>query len=150
LSTADPTKAEEMDALLNKAVEFHGHLGPFLVLGLRMGIAGLKELKLKGGERKLRVTAKLRYSIPYSCTIDGLQIATKCTIGNKRLKILDHSGIEVKFKLEGGKQITVAVNSDFFDILKEKLSSERFPCEKVRKLAQLVASTSEMELFTVS
>jgi formylmethanofuran dehydrogenase subunit E len=149
LSPADLTNADGMDVLIKRASEFHGHLGPFLVLGLRMGLAGLRELNLKGGVRKLRVIAKLPYSIPYSCTVDGLQIATKCTVGNKRLNIVDIFGIEAKFKLESGEHITVIVNSDFFNMLKGKLPSESVPNEKVRKLAQLVAYTSEDELFTI-
>lgn len=149
MSTTDLTKAEELDALLKKAVEFHGHLGPFLVLGLRMGLVGLRELNVKGGERKLQVTAKLPYSIPFSCTVDGLQIATKCTVGNKRLKIIDIFGIEAHFELESGEHVTVAVNSDIFEMLKRKLPSESVPSEEVQELAQLVAFTPELDLFTV-
>jgi len=145
-----PRKAKEKDFLLKRAGEFHGHLGPFLVLGLRIGLAGLRELNSKSGERKLEVTVKLPYSIPFSCTVDGLQIATKCTIGNKRLRIIDHSGIEAKFELESGEQVTLAVNTDFLETLKGQLPSENLPNEVVRKLAQAVASTAETELFTVS
>jgi formylmethanofuran dehydrogenase subunit E len=139
-----------MDTLLKRAVDFHGHLGPFLVLGLRIGLAGLQEMKLKGGERKLRVTVKLPYSIPFSCAIDGLQIATKCTIGNRRLRIINNSGIEAIFELEGEKEVIVAVNSAFFDRLQKKLPSESGPGEKVRELAHFIASTPEVELLTVS
>ena len=148
--TSSPVKAKELDVLLKRAVEFHGHLGPFLVLGLRMGLAGLRELNAKKGEKKLRVTAKLKYSIPFSCAVDGLQIATKCTMGNKKLRLRNHSGIAAKFELEGGEQVTVTVNSALFDTLKGELPSESFPSEEVRELAQLVASTPEEELFTIS
>jgi formylmethanofuran dehydrogenase subunit E len=149
LSTADLTKKEEIDLLIERAIEFHGHLGPFLVLGLRIGLAGLKELDVKAGERKLQVTAKLPHSIPFSCTVDGLQIATKCTVGNKRLKIVDIFGIEALFELENGEHVTVAVNSDFFEMLKRKLPSESVPSEDAQELAQLVASAPEMDLYTV-
>lgn len=150
MSIASPAKGEELDILLERAMEFHGHLGPFLVLGLRMGLAGLRELNINRGEKKLRVTAKLNYSIPFSCTVDGLQIATKCTIGNKKLKIRNHSGIVAKFELEDGKQITLQVNFVFFDRLKKELPSESMPGEEIRKLGLLVASMPEVELFTVS
>lgn len=149
MSPADLTNKDGIDVLIKRAAKFHGHLGPFLVLGLRMGLAGLRELNLKGGERKLQVTAKLPYSIPYSCTVDGLQIATKCTAGNKRLNIVDIFGIEAKFELESGEHVTVIINSDFFNMLNGKLPFESIPDEKGRKLAQLVASTSEVELFTI-
>ena len=150
MQTSKLVKAEELDVLLNRAVEFHGHLGPFLVLGLRIGLAGLRELNAKRGEKKLRVTAKLEYSIPFSCAVDGLQIATKCTMGNKKLRIRNYSGIEAKFEIEGGKQVTVAVNSALFDTLKRELPSGEVPSKEVRKLARSVASTPEEELFTIS
>jgi formylmethanofuran dehydrogenase subunit E len=149
LQTASQVEAKELDTLLERAVEFHGHLGPFLVLGLRMGILGLRELNVEGGDRRVRVTAKLKYSIPFSCAVDGLQISTKCTIGNKKLTITDYTGVAADFKLEDGKQATVIVKSDFFDMLKKKLPSESVPSEEVQKLAKLVASTPEEEIFTV-
>lgn len=148
--TASSVEAEELGVLVERAVEFHGHLGPFLVLGLRMGLVGLRELKVERGDRRLRVTAKLKYSIPFSCTVDGLQIATNCTIGNKKLMIIDQAGVAAKFEAESGKQATVSVNSAFFDMLKKRLLPESVPGEKVRILAQLVASTPEEELFGVS
>lgn len=150
MSTPDLTTTEEFDHLLKRAVEFHGHLGPFLVLGLRMGLAGLRELKVRRGERKLQVMAKLLYRIPFSCTVDGLQISTKCTIGNKRLKIMNYSGIKAKFKLKKGEEVTVAVNSAFLDMLKRRLASESGPSEEIRELAQFVTYVPEEELFSVS
>ena len=150
MSISSPVKGKEFDVLLKRAVEFHGHLGPFLVLGLRMGLAGIRELNAKRGEKKLLVTAKLKYSIPFSCAIDGLQIATECTIGNKKLRLKNYSGIAANFKLEDGKQVTVAVNPALFEMLKRQLPSESVPCEEVRKLARLVASISEEKLFTTS
>jgi formylmethanofuran dehydrogenase subunit E len=76
-----------------------------------MGLVGLRELNVKMGEKKLRVKANLQYSIPFSCAVDGLQIATKCTIGNKKLRIRNYSGMEAKFEIKGEKQVNVAVNS---------------------------------------
>ncbi len=143
-------EAEAFDVLLKKAVEFHGHLGPFLVLGLRMGLAGLRELKAKRGEKKLRVTAMLKYSVPFSCAVDGLQVATKCTLGNRKLRLRNWPGIGAKFELEDGEQIIVEINSAYFKMLKKELPSESVPCEEVQELAQLVASTPEEKLFTIS
>jgi formylmethanofuran dehydrogenase subunit E len=147
LSKSGLVEPEELDILLKRAVEFHGHLGPFLVLGLRMGLAGLRELNAKRGEKKLRVTVKLNYSIPVSCAVDGLQIATKCTVGNKKLRILNNSEIQAKFELEGRKQVTFTVNSVFFHILKRKLPSESGPNEAVRELARVNVFLRSSPLF---
>ena len=55
----------ELKAILDKAADFHGHLGPFLVIGVRMGLIGVRELEKKGEEEKLRVTTMLRNSVPF-------------------------------------------------------------------------------------
>ena len=142
-------RTEKMDAILKKAAEFHGHLGPFLTLGVRMGIIGIRELEVKRNEEKLRVTAMLKYSVPFSCVIDGIQVATKCTIGNKKLRLRSSSGITARFELQRGEQVTVAVNPAAFERLKNELLAENVPPEEVRKLAQLVASMPEEELFII-
>ena len=139
----------KLDVILNRAEEFHGHLGPFLVLGVRMGLIGVRELEAKGNEKKLRVMAMLRNSVPFSCVIDGIQVATKCTIGNKRLRLRSSSGIAAKFELQRGEHVTVAVDPTAFDRLKKELLAENVPPEEVRKLAQLVASVPEEELFII-
>lgn len=139
----------ELEKILNRAEEFHGHLGPFLVLGVRMGLIGLRELEVKRDEKKIRITAMLTYSIPFSCVIDGIQVATKCTVGNKKLVLKDSPGIAANFKLQNNNEITVIVNSIIFDRLKNELVSKKVPTERIRELAQLVASLQEDTLFTI-
>jgi formylmethanofuran dehydrogenase subunit E len=139
----------ELEVILRKAEEFHGHLGPFLTLGVRMGLIGVRELRVKGNEEELRITVMLKYSVPFSCVIDGIQVATKCTIGNKKLKLKSSSGITAKFELQNKEQITVSVNPTAFDRLKSKLLSEDVPPEEVRQLARHVASMPKEELFII-
>ena len=139
----------ELMPIIKKAADFHGHLGPFLVMGVRMGLIGVRELEAKGNEEKLRVTVMLRNSVPFSCVIDGIQVATKCTIGNKKLRLRRSLGIAARFELQRGEQVTVAVNPASFDTLKKKLLAENVPPEEVRQLAQLVASMPEEELFII-
>jgi len=139
---------KELMALLNKAADFHGHLGPFLVLGVRMGLIGVRELEAKENEEKLRVTVMSKYSVPFSCVIDGIQVATKCTIGNKKLRVKNSSEIAAKFELQNGEQVTVKVNPATFNKLKNKLP-ENISGEELRELADLVISMPEEELFIV-
>ena len=146
--TLEQNKTRELDILLRKAEEFHGHLGPFLVLGVRIGLTGIRELRIKRNDEKLRVTAMLRNSVPYSCIIDGIQVATKCTIGNKKLRVKNSSGIAAKFELQNRRCVSVAVNPVAFNKLKTKLPKNA-SSEEFQELAQLVASIPEEELFIV-
>lgn len=136
-------------SIIKSAEDFHGHLGPFLVIGVRLGLVGVRELGVKGRKDKLRVTAMLRYSVPFSCIIDGIQIATKCTMGNKRLRLKRKSSqIAAKFELQDEKkQVNVLVNPVTLQALKSQLLAEDIPPEEVRKLAHVIASMPEEELF---
>jgi len=139
----------KLDTILKKAAEFHGHLGPFLVIGVRMGLIGVRELKAKENGNELRVTAMLEYSVPFSCVIDGIQVATKCTIGNQKLKLIDSLGITVEFELQQREKVTVTVNPTAFSRLKNRLLSENVSQEETQKLAHMIASIPEEELFII-
>jgi len=143
------TQKQELANLVRKAAELHGHLGPFLVIGVRMGLIGVRELKAKENDNELRVTAMLKYSVPFSCVIDGIQMATKCTIGNQKLKLIDSSGIVAEFALQQREKVTVTVNPTAFNRLKGRLLSENVSQEETQKLASMIASIPEEELFII-
>lgn len=149
LKLATFKQEHKLDTILKKAAEFHGHLGPFLVIGVRMGLVGVRELKAKENDNKLRVTAMLKYHVPFSCVIDGIQVATKCTIGNQKLKLIDSPEIAAEFELQQREKVTVTVNPTTFSRLKNRLLSENVSQEETQKLASMIASMPEEELFTI-
>lgn len=138
------------DSILKKAEEFHGHLGPFLVIGIKMGLVGLGQVEATKGS-SLAVTASLPLRVPFSCIIDGLQITTKCTIGNQKLTLRESEKIQAEFKRkDNGQKTVVALNQSTFEKLKSQLLQETLPDEKVRKLAWKVATLPETELFLIT
>jgi len=139
----------ELKAILDKAADFHGHLGPFLVLGVRMSLVGVRELRVKENDEKLRITVMTKDYTPFSCVIDGIQVATKCTVGNKKMMVKNSSGIAAKFELQNIDRVTITVNPAMFNKLKNQLLPKNVSSEELRELAQLVASMPEEELFTV-
>jgi hypothetical protein len=58
-------------------------------------------------------------------------------------------GITAKFELQRGGKVTIAVDMPAFDRFKNELLPENVSPEKLRQLAQLVASMHEEELFTM-
>ena len=139
----------ELIHAIKRATGFHGHLGPFLVIGVRMGIIGVRELEAKDNGNALRVTAMLKYSVPFSCVIDGIQVATRCTIGNQKLKLINSSGIRAEFELQQREKVTVTVNPTAFNRLKSRLLSKNVSQEETEKLAYMIASMPEEELFII-
>lgn len=138
-----------LKALVDAATDFHGHLGPFLVLGVRTGLVGLRELGLEKASAQLHVTVMLKYAVPLSCILDGIQTTTKCTVGNKRLVWKDSKEIEAEFLLmNSGRQVEVTINPAIVKELGRKLVKKTSE-EEVRQLALEIASRPESELFLV-
>ena len=140
---------QELEDIIEEAVDLHGHLGPFLVLGVRMALIGMRELETKKGNPKLRVTVITKPSVPFSCVIDGIQVATKCTIGNRKLRLRDSTkNVAVKFQILEGNIVTVTLSSAKQEEL-EKLLSKHASFQEVERIARNVVSMPEKELFKV-
>src|SRR4030042_57138 len=67
----------------------HGHVGPWNVLGWRIGQAALRELDTKWGRHELDIICYVPIKTPYSCMADGLVIGTGNTIGRLALRLAE-------------------------------------------------------------
>jgi formylmethanofuran dehydrogenase subunit E len=94
--------------LLDGAVRFHGHLGPFLILGLRAGLLGVDYL----GKDYFELIATVGTAIhpPRSCFIDGIQFASGCTTGKGNLKVNISDEVSVEF-VRGEQSINIVVRN---------------------------------------
>jgi len=138
-----------LNTLLKAATDLHGHFGPFLTLGLRVGLLGLKELGAKEGDAQVHVTAMLEYVLPFSCMLDGIQTSTKCTVGNKRLTWEESKEFGAMFLLANSRRrVEVKVDSGVIQELSRRLDKKPSDAE-VRKLALDIASRPEEQLFSV-
>ena len=137
----------DLTALMEKAADFHGHLGPFLVIGVRMGNMAKRILERNSGENKLQAAAKIPFLTPFSCVLDGIQATTKCTIGNQKLKIENsQKEITVRFELKNShKAMKVSVNPRLVEELMNKFSEGA----SNEELAQEIAHIPESKLFTI-
>ncbi|MEM2995291.1 MAG: formylmethanofuran dehydrogenase subunit E family protein [Candidatus Bathyarchaeia archaeon] len=134
--------------LIEKAVDLHGHLGPFVVIGVKMGEIAKRILNsANSGNDALQVTAEVPLSIPFSCVLDGIQIATQCTVGNQKLKIKNsQKDITAYFQsVKIGKTLKISVNPQVTETLMEKISKG----SQNEKLAWEIAHTPENQLFIV-
>ena len=134
---------------LNRAVDFHGHLGPFVTLGVRLGLAGLREIRARNDSNKLHITVTVENRLPFSCAVDGIQVVTGCTVGNKRLKIRRGKSLAAAFQIQGAESVRVIVNKVALDDLKRRVLSQRPTSDELRKVALDIASMSEKRLFTI-
>lgn len=109
-------KVEKSEEFLSRAVEFHGHLGPYLVLGLK---AGLFANQIFGREpMKTEAFIQTKTTPPQSCFADGVQFSTGCTLGKGNISLTEGDNLLVTFKknnqkltLELKKEIIEEINS---------------------------------------
>jgi formylmethanofuran dehydrogenase subunit E len=91
---------------LKEAVKFHGHLGVFLVLGLK---AGLYAKRILGNNNfEMHAHVETNPFPPLSCFVDGIQVSTGCTMGKRNIELKNGDSLSVKFT-KGNKQLLLWV-----------------------------------------
>jgi hypothetical protein len=74
---------------LVRAGQFHGHLGPWLVLGVMVGQDALQQLETDG-YWDIEIVVWLppeRQQQPWSCILDGLQVTSGATLGKQNIRM---------------------------------------------------------------
>ena len=142
------TGNKEIWLLIENAVKLHGHLGPFLVIGVRMGDIAGKHLDLDSKNIcKLQASIRTPLLTPFSCVIDGIQASTGCTVGNQKLRIEKSTKkISAAFGLRGSdKVMKISVNTKVAETLMEEMSRGA----SVVQLAAEIAEMQEEQLFVL-
>ncbi len=73
----------------------HGELSPYAALGFRMGKRALADLGMSPGDQRLMAVYRTPFSMPYSAAADGIQAATRTTIGRLSLLIAKADATEL-------------------------------------------------------
>ena len=73
---------------------FHGHLGPWLSLGMRVGLEAMERTAARS-YFGVTVHVVCPLSPPHSCLIDGLQLSTGATSGKQNMVAAESESIEV-------------------------------------------------------
>ncbi len=92
--------------LLEKSTQHHDHLCPRQILGVRIGLAGMKALGFSEPpiEKQLLVISETD-----GCFVDGVIAATDCTVGHRTLRVEDYGKVAVTFvDTKSGRTIRVA------------------------------------------
>jgi len=118
---------------LESAVRLHGHLGPFLVLGLKMGIGAERTL----GEKPEECEMETRNIKPFLCALDGI----KAVMGNDAITVRDGNGLIVRFSKANGKEVIFRVKRTVID------KYWRVPWEKCEQCAYEIMQCDDQDLF---
>ena len=134
-----------MSQLLEQAKNFHGHIGPFLILGLK---AGLEVVKIAGKDPlNSFVEVRLPLQRPYTCFVDGVQLCTGCTLGKMNIKLVNTLDESILMTYVcNGKRVCLKVKDEILKFLILKLKNRY----NMNKLAKEIWALPSSELFEIS
>jgi formylmethanofuran dehydrogenase subunit E len=102
----------DLEDLLRKAGELHGHFCPYVALGVRAGYMALKAL---GIERTTGMEEVVAIVETNNCFSDGVQMVTGCTFGNNALIYRDLGKTAVTLAKRDGTAIRIALKAEWED-----------------------------------
>jgi formylmethanofuran dehydrogenase subunit E len=100
----------ELEQLLERSAQHHSHLCPRQILGVRIGLAGMRALGLGANVSSKRLLVILETD---GCFADGIIAATDCTVGHRTLRVEDYGMAAATFvDTRTGKAVRVAPRLD--------------------------------------
>jgi inosine-uridine nucleoside N-ribohydrolase len=131
-------------SLINRIKAFHGHLGPYVVIGYRMGRIALRETDTKG-HFDLNAQVYSQPKPPPSCLIDGIQLGSGCTMGKGNITASEIAGPAYAiFTSDDGKRCTLRLKPEIPALI-ERLVDER----GVEAAGEYFIERAEAELFEI-
>jgi len=153
MSIRSEGEIEQNKELLQRAIEFHGHLGPYLVLGLR---AGLYANQVLGRDpMKTEAFIQTKTTPPESCFVDGVQLSTGCTLGKGNISLQEGEGLQVTFK-KNSQEITLQLKKEIIEEM-DSLPSEEKAWEdlakdlyqrEIDKIFEIIEKRKKTEFFS--
>lgn len=110
-------RSDNLEGLLRKCGELHGHYCGYSALGVKAAQKALKELsiiKSTGMEHILTIVET------NNCFSDGVQLVTGCSFGNNALIYRDYGKTAMTLLKREGQGIRFAVRANMNEILEEK------------------------------
>ncbi len=99
-------------SLLDGAIAFHGHLCGGQIIGVRMAVAGLREIGIEEPKGKDNKNLIVLVEID-RCATDAIISVTGCTPGKRSLKLLDYGKMAATFvNMKTGKAVRVNATTE--------------------------------------
>ncbi|MDI6899057.1 MAG: formylmethanofuran dehydrogenase subunit E family protein [Methanolinea sp.] len=88
---------------IEELAAFHGHLGPYIVLGYRIG-KYVRE-NFCGDPFQMKAEIHCAGKPPESCLADGVQLGSGCTLGKRNIEIVPSGEVRCVFVANGKKMV---------------------------------------------
>ncbi|MDR3555537.1 MAG: FmdE family protein [Syntrophobacteraceae bacterium] len=140
---------EDFKALLGEAVRFHGHLCGGQVIGVRMAMAGLRELGIKEPRGKEGRDLVIFVEID-RCPVDAIIAVTGRTPGRRSIKMMDYGKQAATFVDAGASRaVRVSVKTGCFEkaaLIARTLAGFQ---DEQQALYEALAAMDEEELLSI-
>jgi formylmethanofuran dehydrogenase subunit E len=118
---------------------FHGHLGPFLVIGYRMGRYARRALS--ENPFGMHATVYLPADSPEICIADGIQLGSGCTLGKGNIEMVHDPDMRCEFTC-GERRLVLRYRP-----FQRPARDDRYE-QNLRTLAHLFYACPDEEIFT--
>ncbi len=134
-----------LQTLLEKSALHHAHLCPRQILGVRMGLCGVKALGFDSPPPNKRL---LVITETDGCFSDGLSAATGCTVGHRTLRVEDYGKPAAVFvDVKTSRAFRVAPTLDIRQRACSGIENESF---RYKAQMQAYQTMDDAEMFTVA
>lgn len=131
-----------MKEILKRIEEFHGHVGPYAILGYKMGLIANQNLGQDPFDKKVIVYTDTEP--PYSCLIDGIQLSSSCTLGKGSIKIEKSNSIKAEFTNKQNKKITIILKPEIQQEIDTQVNEEN-----ILQYSEKYYKMSDSDLFEI-
>ena len=132
-----------MDETLKKIEQFHGHIGPYAIIGYKMG--KIANTKLGSDPFSKKVVVWTGTTPPLSCIIDGIQMSSGCTLGKGNISV-HHDGIpKARFTDNNGKKLEITLKSNIKQEIDTTVTEEN-----IINYSEQLYQRTDQELFDIS
>ena len=132
-----------LNETLKQIEQFHGHLGPYAVIGYRMGKIANEKLGLDPFSKKAVVYTGT--SPPLSCVVDGIQMSSGCTLGKGNLTVISEDIPKAIFSTNDGKILEVVLKESIQNDINTNVTEEN-----IINYSERIFEKSDQELFEIS
>lgn len=92
------TRLEDTEYSAPELIKFHGHLGPYIVLGYRMGRFAREFFS---NSPEMDAVVHCPDTPPQSCIADGIQLGSGCSFGRRKISLIPSKDIFCIFTCDG-------------------------------------------------
>ena len=122
-----PDQESELDKMLSRAVEFHGHACPGLAVGVVASKIALASARRAEDEEIVAIVEN------DACGVDAIQVLTGCTYGKGNLIHKDYGkSVYTFYNRKTGKALRLSVKPEIFSSAEEPGDRSKELFEKIR------------------